>query len=523
MPRPADPRAISPIATSNVLRHPVLLNLFALMLGALCVLAFAPFAMPLMSIACAAVLFSWWLEAPRARAAAQTGFAFGLGLFGAGASWVYIALKTFGGMPAIVAIAGTTGFVAYLALWPALAGWVAVRMTAPGTLARAAAMAAMWTLAEWLRGTVLTGFPWLALGSSQLPGSTLAGFAPIGGTMLVSLAVACCAALAALAIDAMSRAARGRALAAAAVIAAFFVVGALLWRIPFTQPAGDPLRASLIQGNVSQHAKFDPAYRERIFQLYALLAEQSRGRLIVFPESALPVFAHQVPPEIFERIGRAADARNGDALIGLFTLSEPDRPGDEPNIHNSVISIGAAPSQIYRKHHLVPFGETIPLKPLFGWLINSVLSIPLADQSPGPANAPPLDVAGQKVAVDICYEDAYGAELRHSARAATLLVNVTNDAWYGHSIAAWQHNQIAAMRALETGRPLLRATNTGVTSAIGADGREIASLPWYARGILEVSVEGRRGVTPYVRFGDSLPLAFTAVLFAAALMARRRP
>jgi len=505
-----------------VLRHPVLCNLFALMLGALCVLAFAPFALPLMAVACTAVLFSWWLEAPRARDAAQTGFAFGLGLFGAGASWVYIALKTFGGMPAIVAVVATTAFVAYLALWPALAGWIAVRGTQSGTLARAAAIAAMWAIAEWLRGIVFTGFPWLSLGSSQLPGSSLAGFAPIGGAMLVSLAVACCAALTALAIDALSRGARRRALAAAATIAAFFVAGALSWRIEYTQPAGAPVTASLIQGDVSQHAKFDPDYREHIFQLYALLAEQSRGRLIVFPESALPVFAHQVPDAIFERIGRAAQARDGDALIGLFTLSPPEDPGDEPGIHNSVLTIGAGRSQVYRKHHLVPFGETIPLKPVFGWLINNVLSIPLADQSPGPANAPPLDVAGQKVAVDICYEDAYGAELRRSARNATLLVNVTNDAWYGHSIAAWQHNQIAAMRALETGRPLLRATNTGITSAVGPDGREIASLPWYTRGILEVSIEGRHGVTPYVRFGDALPLAFAAVLFAAALMAKRR-
>ncbi len=506
-----------------MLRHPLLCNLFALLLGALCVLAFAPFGLPLMALACTALLFSWWLEAPRARDAAQTGFAFGVGLFGAGASWVYIALVTFGAMPAIVAVAGTALFVAYLALWPALAGALAVRLTQPGSLARAAAMAATWTLGEWLRGFLFTGFPWLALGSSQLPGSALAGFAPIGGTTMVTLALVCCAALTALAIDALSRGARGHALRSAGVIAALFAAGAIFWRVEFTTPAGAPVTVSLIQGNVAQHAKFDPGYRESIFQLYALLAEQSRGRLIVFPESALPVFAHQVPDAIFERIGRAADARNGDALIGLFTLSEPANPGDDPDIHNSVISVGAARSQIYQKHHLVPFGETIPLKPLFGWLINDVLSIPLADQAPGPANAPPLDAAGQKVAVDICYEDAYGAELRRGARDATLLVNVTNDAWYGHSIAAWQHNQIAAMRALETGKPLLRATNTGVTSAIGADGREIASLPWYTRGILEVSVTGRTGLTPYAHLGDSLPLAFAAVLLAAALMARRRP
>ncbi|HEV8501243.1 MAG TPA: apolipoprotein N-acyltransferase [Casimicrobiaceae bacterium] len=503
-------------------RHPVLRNVGALVLGALCVLAFAPFAMPLLAIACAAALFSMWLAAPRARDAAQSGYAFGLGLFGAGASWVYIALQTFGGMPVAVAVLATFAFVAWLALWPALAGYAAVRVTMAGTPARAAAIAGAWAITEWLRGIVFTGFPWLALGSSQLPGSTLAGFAPLGGTTMVTLGVAATAALAALAIDAIARAAPRRALGAAAGIVVLFVAGAAAWRTPWTEPSGRPLAASLIQGNVALREKFDPAFRDRNFDLYAFMAEQSRGRLIVFPESAMPVFAHDVPEAIFERIGRAADARDGDALIGLFTLSPPASDGDEPGIHNSVITVGANRSQIYRKHHLVPFGETIPLKPVLGFIINDILSIPLADQTPGPANAPPLDVAGEKVAVDICYEDAYGAELRHGAREATLLVNVTNDAWYGHSIAAWQHNQIAAMRALESGRPLLRATNTGITAAFGADGREIASLPWYTRGILEVRIEGRTGTTPYLRFGDALPLAFAAVLFAAGWMARRR-
>jgi apolipoprotein N-acyltransferase len=236
----------------------------------------------------------------------------------------------------------------------------------------------------------------------------------------------------------------------------------------------------------------------------------------------MPVFAHEVPDAIFERIGRAADLRDGDALVGIFTLSPPPSPGEEPGIHNSVVTVGASRSQIYRKHHLVPFGETIPAKPVLGFFINDILHIPLADQTPGPANAPPLDVAGEKVAVDICYEDAYGGELRHASRDATLLVNVTNDAWYGHSIAAWQHNQIAAMRALESGRPLLRATNTGITSAIDFHGREFASLPWYTRGILEVRVEGRSGSTPYLALGDALPLACAAVLLAAGAIARRR-
>ena len=170
----------------------------------------------------------------------------------------------------------------------------------------------------------------------------------------------------------------------------------------------------------------------------------------------------------------------------------------------------------------MPFGESIPLKAVLGWFIRGVLAIPLADQAAGPAEQPPFDVAGQKVAVNICYEDAFGADLRGQARDATLLVNVTNDAWYGHSIAAEQHNQIAAMRALETGRPLLRATNTGITSAIGHDGREIARMPWFTRGILEVEVAGRDGVTPYVRWGDGVALVVAFALLAGAFASARR-
>jgi apolipoprotein N-acyltransferase len=189
------------------------------------------------------------------------------------------------------------------------------------------------------------------------------------------------------------------------------------------------------------------------------------------------------------------------------------RAGEGERIYNSVVGLSDGEPQLYRKRHLVPFGETIPLKAVTGWFINSVLDIPLADQAAGPAYQAPLAVAGQRLAINICYEDVFGAELIAAARASTLLVNVTNDAWYGHSVAARQHNQIAAMRALETGRPMLRATNTGITSAIAHDGRTLVELPWFVTGILEIDIAGRRGDTPYLRFGD-LP----AVVLAGALL-----
>ncbi len=497
--------------------------LSALAAGAATVFGFAPFGATPIPIVTMALLILLLQEAATPRAAATLGFAFGLTLFGAGASWVYVALNTFGGMSLWVAGIATVGLCAYLAFFAALAGWLAARWTAPRAWPRAVAVAAAWTVTEWARSWVFTGFPWLSLGYSQSPGSPLAGYAPVGGAFMVTLATALCAAALALAIDAFAVAATRRGLALLAVMVAIGAGGAALGRVDWTSPLGAPVTVSLVQGNVTQDLKFNADFLETTFDLYAGLVTQSRGRLVVLPESAFPTFADEVPERVLRHVFRTAAAREGDALVGLFTVEAP-LPGHEgPRYYNSVVSLGTADTQLYRKRHLVPFGETIPLEAVVGWFIRSVLSIPIASQTSGAFDQPPLSVAGQKVAVNICYEDAFGADIRSQASAATLLVNVTNDAWYGHSLAAEQHNQIAAMRALEAGRPLLRATNTGITSAIGHDGREIARLPWFTRGILEVEVSGRQGVTPYVRLGDALPVALALTLLVVAFFAARRP
>ncbi len=502
--------------------RPALRATFALAAGAATVFGFAPFGAGIIPIVAVSLLIILWQDADAPRAAAWLGFAFGVALFTTGASWVYIALNTFGGMPVPVAAVATAGFCALLALYPALAGWLAAKWTAPRSWQRAVAAAAAWTLTEWARSWIFTGFPWLSLGYSQLPASPLAGFAPLGGGFAVTLAVAMCAASLALATDAFAAPMARRGVALLAAIVAIGAGGAALGRIEWTAPVGAPVAVSLVQGNVAQDLKFDPDFRPRTYDLYAGLVDATHGQLVVLPESAFPAFAGEVPESMLLHVLRAGAARDGDVLVGLFT-TEPPLPGsDEPRYYNSVVSLGASEPQLYRKRHLVPFGETIPAEAVLGWFIRSVLSIPLASQSEGDADQPPLAVAGQKVAVNICYEDAFGADIRSQAKDATLLVNVTNDAWYGRSLAAEQHNQIAAMRALETGRPLLRATNTGITSAIGADGREFARLPWFTRGILEVEVIGRQGVTPYVRFGDALPVAFALALLLAAIVAGRR-
>jgi apolipoprotein N-acyltransferase len=492
----------------------------ALAAGIFAVAAFAPFHWTVATPAALAVLFLLWQHAATPRAAAGVGFAFGLGLFGAGTSWVFVALESFGGMPAPVAVIATTGFVAYLALWPALAGWVVARTNAPGSRWRLFAAAAAWPLSEWLRGHVFTGFPWLAVGYAELlPDRVLplAGFAAIGGVFLVSLAVATCAGAVAAIVGALADARRSVAAGAIALIVVIVATGAIVSRHEWTTQAGTPVAITLVQGNVAQEHKFDPAFRQANFERYIDLVRVSRGRIVVLPESAFPQFADEIPGDVFLRLADLMRARDGSVLVGLFIAEPPLAAGDDERIHNSVISVGATPPQLYQKRHLVPFGESLPLKPLTGWFINRVLAIPLADQTAGPPLQPPFVVAGQRLAVNICYEDVFGGELIEAARNATLLVNVTNDAWYGRSIAARQHNQIAQMRALETGRPMLRATNTGITSAISHDGRVITELPWFTQGLLEIEIAGRTGETPYMRMGDAMVLALSLLLLVLAI------
>jgi len=488
----------------------------AALAGVVTVAGFAPFGVAHLPVLTLSLLFAQWNGESSPRAAAATGLAFGVGLFGAGASWVYIALETFGGMPAAIAIVATAAMVAYLALWPAIAGYVCVRFTRLRSTMRMLAAAALWTLCEWMRGWLFTGMPWLSMGYAEFPGSPLAGYAPIGGVFLVSQSVALIAAMLALAYDALALRSRRRIAAAFVVAVVLYAGGGALSRLEWTHPEGAPLAVSLVQGNIVQEIKFDPAFRERTFDIYAALVDESRGRLIVLPESAYPMFADEVPDRVLLHLARVASERNGDVLLGLFTAEPPLPETNEPRYYNTVVTLGDGTLQLYRKRHLVPFGETIPFKPVLGWLIRNVLAIPLADQTPGAATQPPLDVAGTRVAMNICYEDAFGNELIDGAQSARILVNVTNDAWYGRSIAAWQHNQIAQMRALELGRPMLRATNTGITSAIRHDGRLIASLPWFTRGVLETSIQGRAGATPYERVGDWLAVAIALALCAAA-------
>ena len=373
-------------------------------------------------------------------------------------------------------------------------------------------MPAIWTLAEWLRGLLFTGFPWLSFGYSQVPASPLAGYAPLFGVYGVSLLVALSAGL--LLVLWNARWSKHGKIALG-VLLLLWVGGALLRGVAWTQPQGEPLKVSLLQGNIPQDTKFAEDALVNTLETYRRLAQSSDARLIVMPETALPLLREYVPETYQQILRNHARANGGDILIGAFEK-------ENGNYYNSVYSLGSADSQHYRKNHLVPFGEFIPLRSVLGWLINEVLQIPMGDQTSGGAQQPPFNVAGQKVAVNICYEDAFGEEIIRALPQATLLVNVTNDAWYGDSFAAMQHNQLSQMRALETGRMMLRATNTGVTSVIGVDGRILMMLPQHEEGVLTYSAQGYVGSTPYVRWGNGGMLVLIAVMLGAAWWLQRR-
>ena len=480
----------------------------AFLAGALTVPGFAPFHVSPLPFVTLALLFWQWSQAATPRQAFKIGWAFGLGFFLAGVSWIYVSLHTFGAMPMPLAALATLLFCAFLALFPAVAGYAVARSPRAASFKLMLLAPALWVLAEWVRSWIFTGFPWNTIGYSQIPGSPLAGYAPLLGIYGVSLVVALMAGC--MALLAMRWRETGTAQRIAAVIFASLAVGGfVLKQIEWTMPAGAPTTVSLLQGNVAQDMKWREDQMRATLDTYARLIANSDAQLIVLPETALPLFLHQVPPDYLAAIAAHAKKNNSDVLIGV-----PERTPDG-SYYNTTISLGTAPQQFYRKSHLVPFGEFIPLRPLLAWIVN-VLAIPLQDFSRGAIDQQPLNIAGQRVAVNICYEDVFGEEIIRQLPQATLLVNVSNVAWFGRSIAPEQHLQISQARALETGRTMLRATNTGMTAVINPRGEVEKVAPAFENAVLTHTVRGYEGVTPYVRWGNYAVLFLLAAFLGVA-------
>jgi apolipoprotein N-acyltransferase len=492
--------------------------LIALLAGAGAIFAFAPFGYWPLQIFSLAILFYQMLRAATVKGGFLVGWAYGFGWTAAGVHWLFIAMHDFGGMAAPLAalavalLALFLGFYAALAM--AAAAWLRRRWMLSLPLMTLLVLPAMWAWSEWLRGTVFTGFPWVVAGYAHNI-SALGGFAPIIGVYGLGW-------LAALLAGALLLLRHRSSKLAIGVIAITLGAGWGLKTVAWTHAEGGLISVRLLQGNIAQDEKFNPARIEGALKTYHDAISAERADLIALPETAVALFPHQLPPDYLPSLGRHAQATGSHLLLGIPLT-------DSPTLFSNS-AIGIAPdggSYRYDKHHLVPFGEFIPLG--FRWFVD-LMTIPLGDFNRGQALQPAFAVKDQRVLPNICYEDLFGEEIaaqlanpQQGQKPATILLNVSNLAWYGESIAIAQHLQISQMRTLETGRPMLRSTNSGATAVIDGSGNVVAQLAPYTSGTLAANVQGMAGTTPYIALGNRLLLAIVALALALAwLLARRQ-
>ncbi|MDI1310019.1 MAG: apolipoprotein N-acyltransferase [Methylotenera sp.] len=482
-------------------------SLILFLLGALCVLGFAPFYFYPASILSLIGLFYFWHQDYTSKQAAISGFIYGLGLFSTGIYWIYISLHDFGNMPSVIAGLATFLLCAFMALFTALVGAFSVKISKAQPPQLLISIPIFWALADWTRSWIFTGFPWLTMGYSQVPHSPLAGYMPIIGVYGVSMIMVLIASLIGfwLAKQPATLLWKRNTIVLLLLI---WVTGSLLKLVEWTTPTSEPISVALLQGNISQDIKWSPEVAEKTLSLYLQMAEASKAKLIIMPETAMPVLSSQIPQEIITRLQTHAVQNQGTILVGAVEH-------DNDAYFNSMLSINGSKLEAYRKSHLVPFGEFIPLKVAFGWIYRDLLNMPLSDLTRGSIHQQPMSIAGEKVAINICYEDVFGEEIIRQLPAATLLVNASNDAWYGQSNAAFQHMQFSQARALETGRTILRATNTGATAIIDPHGNVLAHAPHFTETTLNGTAQGYSGSTPYVRWGNRLFLIICLIGLSA--------
>lgn len=452
----------------------------------------------------AGILVLFWILSGVTRAcqAAWLGWLYGgMWLIG-GTGWTYVSLHRFGGLPSWLAGLSVLLLSLFLSVYLALAAGCWVHWRRQIWWRDAIALGGLWLLAELARAMVLTGFPWAASGYGLVDVSWR-WWAPLVGVYGVGGLWACAAACGVLL---WRQGQRAGALAAALLLVLSVSYQPVRPLAAFTKPVDRPLTVSLLQGNVPQDEKFVPELQVPMLMWHGRELLASSSDLVVAPETAVPLLPSQLPEAFWE--GLLDGFRQGEryALFGVPLGSF------EHGYTNSVVGLSAVaatnPQGFYQydKHHLVPFGEFIPFG--FHWFVQ-LMNIPLGDFSRGPLAAPSFAVKGQRVAPTICYEDLYGEEIAtrfvDAARSPTILANVSNLAWFGEDLAIFQHHQIARMRSLEFQVPTIRATNTGSTMIVDADGRVTHQLASNQRGVLVGAVQGFSGVTPYAwwagRFG----------------------
>lgn len=462
-----------------------------LIAGIFFALAFAPFNFwPLIFVALTILFASWQRVSPRQ--AALRGYLFGIGCFGLGVSWVFVSIYTFGGANIFIAVLLTTLFCGFWALFPAIAGYLSVRIFGHFSTQNIFILPIIWILVEFIRGYwVLNGFPWLQIAYSQLD-TIYAGFIPIIGAYGTGFLVALVAMI-------FVRIYHLRRFHSSLIISVFaiLIAGYMLKGQQWTHAIGDPIKVTLIQGNIAQDKKWQPEFKKQTLDLYQDMTQQHWDSQVIFwPETAIPAFLHEVDEQYLAPLHQLARIHQTDLVVSL-----PVKDAATGQYFNSVLALGEG-RYLYKKIHLLPFGEYLPLQPFSGFILNSLKILPVGSFSPGAKDQSLLVAGGYPFITTICYEDVFAEKDISRLSKAAYLVNVTNDGWFGDSIEPHQHMQIARMRALESGRYLVRATNTGLTAIVGPDGTILQQLPLFKTMALTAEIVPMSGITLITRIGD---------------------
>ena len=466
-------------------------SLLSLIAGGLTTLAFAPFDLSWLVFLTLALAFYFWNKLP-AKQAAISAWLFALGLQCTGVSWIYHSLHTHGSAPAFFSALLIFLLSCYLSLYTALAAYTVNRYLPNKPVLRLMLFyPASWIVFEWLQGYVMTGFAWMQLGYTQID-LPLSGFAPVFGNHAVGGFVAICAGALVLLVKQARQLNIRFVLSVILPVVLLWLAGSALKTVNWTDKAGDAIKVSVIQGNIAQKDKWKSHTKQLTLDRYRDLSlVQQDVDLFIWPETAVPDYQHRAVPYI-RQLSLDMKQRDADLLLGIFVKNEKNR------VLNSVINVNGG---VYHKRHLVPLGEYIPLRFLIEFF-NKFVKIPMSDIVSGEDNQALLTAAGLPLGLSICFEDAFARDVIKDLPEAKLLVNVSNDAWFEDSHEPHQHHAIARMRALETGRYMIRSTNTGITSFIGPHGEVIKQLPQFEIGVLNGEVQPLSGATPFVRWGD---------------------
>lgn len=477
--------------------------LLAVFAGASATLSFAPYDIWPLAILSPAILLLL-LDKQTTKKASFIGFSWGLGQFGTGIYWVHVSIDSFGGMPKAASLFLMALLICYLSIYPALFSGLLNRFFKSKTSGRKRrlllAAPILWLITDWLRGWVLTGFPWLWLGYSQIDNPLLSSFAPVSGveaiTLMIMMIAGSCVAL-------LQTKNWRHLLLPVLILTLGFGLNQIAWvkNLPGSQTS-----FALIQGNIPQHLKWSPNQLWPTLQKYTDLTRENWGTdIVIWPEAAIPAIESQVPA-FLSNIDNAARTNHSSLITGVINQTETGA------FYNSVISLGVnqhgpydyTSQPRYHKHHLLPFGEFVPLENLLRPLA-PFFNLPMSSFTPGSFIQPNIKANGRDLLAALCYEIIFSEQVRKNVTDDTdYLLTLSNDAWFGKSIGPLQHFQIARMRALELGKPLIRATNNGVTGVVDYQGKVVKKIPQFETGVLRVSLETTQGITPYRMLGSWL-------------------